>query len=90
MVEGFEYPNNTYRDLLDELTNGTLSPNGSADLAILDVEYIAVTGPNTVLANPLSPNPMLADPSGFPLLFHSGDAYVFALGAAPTTPYGAT
>ncbi|MCI4322180.1 MAG: hypothetical protein L3K05_07745, partial [Thermoplasmata archaeon] len=86
MVEGFEYPNTTYRDLLDELTHGTLSPNGSADLAILDVEYIVVTGANTVLANPLSPAPLLADPNGFPILFQSEDAFVFARTAAGDPP----
>ena len=86
MVEGFEYPNNTYRDLLDELTNGTLAPNGTTDLGILDADYIAVTGANTVLANPFSPAPLLADPSLFQLVFQSGDAYVFALTGGGGTP----
>ena len=82
MVVGFEYPNSTYRDLLDELTNGTLAPNGSADLSTLGADYIAVTGTNTVLGHPFWPDPMLADPAAFPLQFHAGDAYVFAVTAA--------
>jgi hypothetical protein len=86
MVEGFEYPNTTYRDLLDELTNGTLAPNGTADLNLLDADYIAVTGTNTVLANPFLPAPLLADPNDFSLVFESGDAYLFALATGSGSP----
>jgi len=88
MVVGFEYPNATYRDLNDELTNGTLAPNGSSDLRTLAVQYIAVTGMNTVLGNPYSPAPFLAEPAVFRLLYESGDAYVFALNSPPRVPVG--
>jgi hypothetical protein len=87
MVLGFAYPNATYRDVNRELTNGTLEPNGSADLHALAVEYVAVTGPNTVLGNPYSPAPLLGDPLEFPMVYHDGDAYLFAV-AATTAPAG--
>jgi hypothetical protein len=82
MVLGFSYPNATYRDLDRELENGTLAPNGTTDLAVLGVGFVVVTGANTVLGDPYDPTPLLADPSGYPLVYHSGDAYVFAVAAA--------
>ncbi|MCI4329547.1 MAG: hypothetical protein L3J80_01590, partial [Thermoplasmata archaeon] len=86
MVVGFAYPNATYRDLIVELTNSTVAPNASSDLRVLGAQYIAVTGMNSVLGDPFSLGPFLADPSAYPVVFHSGDAYVFAVaGAAPVT-----
>lgn len=82
MVVGFEYPNATYRDLIVELTNSTLAPNASSDLRVLGAQYIAVTGTNSVLGDPFSLGPFLADPSAYPVVFHSGDAYIFAVAAA--------
>jgi hypothetical protein len=78
MVLGFDFPNLTYRDLNRELSNGTLQPNGHADLLALGVGYLVVTGRNSVLGTPYSTAPLLADPAEFPLVGHWGDAYVFA------------
>jgi hypothetical protein len=79
MVVGFAYPNATYRDLVRELTNGTTGPNATSDLRVLEAEYIVVTGANSALGKPFAPGPLLADPADFPLVFHDGDAYVFAV-----------
>jgi hypothetical protein len=79
MVVGFAYPNATYRDLVRELTNGTMAPNATADLRLLDAGYIAVTERNSVLGAPFALGPLLAEPADFPIVFHDGDAYVFAV-----------
>jgi hypothetical protein len=86
MVVGFDYPNATYRDLVRELTNATLAPNATADLRILDADFVAVTARNSVLGAPFSVAPLLADPTEFPMVFHSGDAYVFAVEGAASDP----
>ncbi len=70
--------NASYAIVVGELTNGTLTGPGNASLAALDVQYIAVTGTNTVLWPPFSPAPLLLYPATFPVAFHEGDAYVFA------------
>jgi hypothetical protein len=88
MLVGFSYPNATYRDAVREFTNGTAQPNGAADLRVLDADYVAVTGTNTVLGDSFSPAPFLADPTMFPVVFHSGDAYVFAVADAETSSGG--
>ncbi|MCI4326388.1 MAG: hypothetical protein L3K16_01950 [Thermoplasmata archaeon] len=77
VVLGFDFPNLTYRDLNRELSNGTLEPNGHADLLALGVGYIVVTGRNSVLGTPYSTAPLFAEPSEFALVEHAGDAYVF-------------
>jgi hypothetical protein len=77
MVRGAFGFNTSYTIIVRELTNSTLNATGMAALASLDVGYIAVTGANTVLWPPFSPAPLLADPSGFPLVFQDGDAYLF-------------
>jgi hypothetical protein len=78
MVPGWMWINASYELVVGELRNGTLDPLGVRALAELDVQYIAVTGWNTVLWPPFSPAPLLANPSTYPLEFHAGDAYLFA------------
>ncbi|MCI4353067.1 MAG: hypothetical protein L3K14_06735 [Thermoplasmata archaeon] len=69
--------NASYVDLVRELVGGYLTASGVSDLASLTIQYIAVTGNTTDLWAPFSPTPLLADGTAFPLLFESGDAYVF-------------
>ncbi len=69
--------NTSYQALETELTNGTLTAAGLVALGVLQIQYIAVTGNTTNLWPPFLPAPLLADPGMFPLLFQSGDAYVF-------------
>lgn len=77
MVPGWEWLNSSYRVLVQELTNGTLNESGESALSALAVEFVVVTGTNTVLYAAFSPAPFLADPGEFPVLFHAGDAYLF-------------
>lgn len=77
LVPGWTWINASYRLLVSELTNGTLDAAGLGAFSALLVGFVAVTGNNTVLWPAFSPAPLLADPSGFPVLFHSGDAYLF-------------
>ncbi len=77
MVPGWPWLNASYDLVVRELTNGTLDAAGSEALAVLGVNDLLVTGANTVLWPPFSPAPLLADPAGFPLEFHAGDAYLF-------------
>jgi hypothetical protein len=69
--------NSTYLAVVAELVNGKLTSHFAADMSILQVEYILVTGNSTGLFPPFQPGPLLADPAEFSLLFHSGDAYLF-------------
>lgn len=62
-----------------ELENGILDLPGRAAIADLGVAYIAVTQANTVLWPPYLPGPLLADPAGFPVVYHAGDAFLFAV-----------
>ncbi len=78
MVPNWMWINASYTLLVRELTNGTLDAAGDGALAALDVQYLIVTGANTVLWPPFSPAPLLAAPSEFPVEFHAGDAYLFA------------
>ena len=68
--------NAAYLDLRTQLANGTLGPNGTAELAALGVQYIAVTGNSTVLYPAFSPSPFLSD-LAYATAFHEGDAYLF-------------
>ena len=77
MVPGWPTLNASYARLVQELTNDSLDPAGDRALTALDVQYIAVTGANTVLWPPFDPGPLLADPGAFPLLFHAGPDYLF-------------
>ena len=74
--------NRSYQGVTSELQNGTLDGAGHADLAELAVDYIAVTQANNRLWRAYSPTPLLSESSSFPLLFHSGDAYLFAVSGA--------
>jgi hypothetical protein len=78
MVPGWPWINASYHLVVAELTNATLNGTGLAAMGALDVEYVAVTGNNTVLYPAFSPAPLLAEPSVFRLLFESGDAYLFS------------
>jgi len=78
LVPGWMWLNSSYRVAVDELTNATLNATGLAALAALDVQYVVVTGNNTLLWRPFSPAPLLAAPTSFPLLWNEGDAYLFA------------
>jgi hypothetical protein len=71
--------NPSYQAVTAELENGTLDAAGHTDLAVLAVDYIAVTQANNRLWPAYSPVPLLAEPATFPLLFHAGDAYLFAV-----------
>jgi hypothetical protein len=77
LVPGWEWLNSSYRVVVSQLTNATLNSTGEAALASLDVQYIIVTGNNTILWPAFSPAPLLADPSAFPLVWNEGDAYLF-------------
>jgi hypothetical protein len=77
MVPGWNWINASYTLVVRELTNGTLDAEGENAMAVLGVEYILVTGANTVLWPPFSPAPLLASPTTFPLEYHAGDAYLF-------------
>ncbi len=78
LVPGWQWINASYSIAVDELSNGTLDARGQSALADLGVQYIIVTGNNTVLWPAFSPRPLLADPNEFPLLWSGGDAYLFA------------
>lgn len=77
LVPGWPWINASYRLVVSELTNGTLSSAGVAALGVLNVQYIAVTENNTILWPAFEPGPLLADPSAYPVLFESGGAYLF-------------
>ena len=78
LVPGWMWLNSSYRLVVSELTNATLNATGLAALTALDVQYVVVTGNNTLLWRPFSPAPLLAAPNTFPLLWNEGDAYLFA------------
>lgn len=77
LVPGWEWLNASYNIVRAQLTNATLNATGRDALSNLDVQYLIVTGNNTVLWPAFSPAPMLADPGTFPLLWSEGDAYLF-------------
>ncbi|MGC2360440.1 MAG: hypothetical protein WA691_09100, partial [Thermoplasmata archaeon] len=77
MVPGWEWLNRSYSVVVSQLTNATLNATGLSALATLDVEYVVVTGANTVLWPAFSAAPLLADPTNFTALWHEGDAYLF-------------
>jgi len=81
LLPGWPWINASYSLLVSSLTNATMRPGFLPALESLRVEYIAVTGVSTTLWPAFSPAPLLADASQFPVVFHSGDAYLFA-----TTP----
>lgn len=68
--------NASYLSLRGSLDNGTLGPDGMAELSALGVEYIAVTGNNTSLFPAFSPHPFLID-SAFQTVYSNGDAFLF-------------
>lgn len=79
MAPGWEWVNESYTLIVQELTNNTLNASGKAALATLDVQFILVTMRNTVLWPAFSPNPMLANNTTFPEEFHQADAYLFGV-----------
>jgi hypothetical protein len=81
LIPGWPWVNSSYHLLVSELSNATLDGRGLQALAALDVGFIVVTGNSTTLWPAFSPAPLLADPGAFPLVFHEGDAYLFARNA---------
>ncbi|MCI4322925.1 MAG: hypothetical protein L3K03_02710, partial [Thermoplasmata archaeon] len=79
--------NGTYRAVVTDLSAGVLTDSDFNDLWQLHVQYILVTGANTVLWPPFLPGP-LANSSDFAELFHEGDAYAFEgpLAMPPSLP----
>ncbi|MFZ1024188.1 MAG: hypothetical protein WAN87_08640 [Thermoplasmata archaeon] len=77
LAPGFPWVNSTYRQVAQQLVNGTLNATGLRDLSILLVNYIAVTQANSILFPPFSPAPLLADRAAFLPVFEEGDAYLF-------------
>ncbi|HZY70335.1 MAG TPA: hypothetical protein VFF67_05075 [Thermoplasmata archaeon] len=72
-------PNGSYALVSFELEHGILDGPGRLAIGSLGVQYIAVTQQNTVLWSPYEPGPLLGDPGTFPVVYHSGDAYLFAV-----------
>ncbi len=81
LIPGFPWTNRSYNLVVAELSNATMDARGRAALMALDVEFVVVTGNNTVLWPAFSPLPLLADPGTFPLLQSYGSAYLFGVGA---------
>lgn len=77
MVPGWTTVNVSYTLLVRDLPNATLGPADVRALADLDVQYVVVTGNNTILWPAFSPRPFLSAPATFVDLFHEGDAYLF-------------
>ena len=77
--------NASYRLIVSELTNGTLDASARTAFAALQVEYVAVTGANTILWPPFAVAPLLAAPEAR-LQFHQGDAWLFSWTWVPTPP----
>lgn len=81
MVPGWSTVNASYERLVRDLPNATFGPADRVALGSLDVGYVVVTGNNTILWRAFSPGPFLADPARFPVMYHDGDAYLFAVTA---------
>jgi hypothetical protein len=81
LVPNWEEVNASYSLIVNQLSNATLNSTGQAAMGTLSVDYVIVTGANTVLWPPFSAAPLLSDPMEFPLIFHEGDAYLFARSA---------
>jgi hypothetical protein len=79
MVPAWQTVNASYELLVRDLPNGTLLPTDERALAVLDVGYVVVTQNNTRLWSAFSPRPFLANPESYPVVFHEGDAYLFAV-----------
>ncbi len=79
MVPGWPTVNASYSQLVRELTNGTFDAAGQSALSALDVQYVAVTGANTVLWPPFVAAPLLKEPGTFSVLFRAGPDYLFAV-----------
>jgi hypothetical protein len=77
ILPGFPWGNSSYREVVSQLTNATLNRSGLDAMGALDVQYVVVTGANTILWPPFSPAPLLAAPNQFPLLWQQGDDYLF-------------
>jgi len=93
MVSNFRNINASYELVVQELTNGTLDPAGSAALGALGVRYVAVTGPSSTLFRAFNPVPLAtlaAEDGGDPwsVAYHSGDAWLFHDGPGATASGG--
>jgi hypothetical protein len=91
MAPGFSDVNRSYSVVLQELSNGTLDAVGRTALASLDLDFLVVTGNNTVLWPALWAAPLVhAEVNGtrtFPTVFQEGDAWIFNASACrPGSP----
>jgi hypothetical protein len=72
-----------YRSVIDHLVNGSLTSGDRANLTLLGVEFLAVTGNDSRLYPAINPAPLLSDPQEFVVKFHEGDAWLFETRLAP-------
>lgn len=77
MASGYRAGPPAYWLAVSELTNDTLDAAGVSAIHSLGIQYVAVTGNNTVLFPAFRADPMLA--LGWPTPFQEGDAYLFAV-----------
>jgi hypothetical protein len=75
--------NATYAALDRDLVNGSLTASDRGAMYVLGVQFVIVTGANSVLWPPFSPQPFLDDPASFDPVFEKGDAYLFELTTIP-------
>lgn len=92
MAPGWSRVNTSYREVVQELTNGTFDAAGRQALADLDVDRIVVTGNNTILwpafwASPLLDAEVNSTPT-FPVVWHEQDAWIFNATACRTGSLG--
>ena len=92
MAPGWSRVNASYTLVVAELSNGTLDAAGRAALATLEVDFIVVTGNNTVLWPAFWAAPLRAagypGPPTFPVVWREGDAWVFNAEACRPAPVG--
>ena len=77
MVPDWSTVNASYERLVRDLPNATFTSQDARAIALLSVEFIVVTGNNTMLWPAFSPRPFLSDQATYNVTFHEGDAYLF-------------
>jgi hypothetical protein len=91
MVPGWRTVNASYELLVKDLPNATFGSADAQAIEALGVNFVVVTGNNTILWWAFSPTPFLTYRAQFPLVFHEGDAYLFRFDpTAPAGPSGPT
>lgn len=92
MEPGWETANASYTVVVRELTGGTLDATGRRALASLAVDYVVVTGNNTVLWPAFWAAPLLEARVGliptFPVVWNEADAWVFNASGCRTGSVG--